>query len=229
MIAPNAGKMQTMNEPPLEAILVPAPSAQALLVLLHGWGANAQDVAALAQYLELPHCSFAFPNAPFAFPYAPTGRMWYDLPQDYAFLSQPEFRQQPQLQTSRQALLDWINSLAASTGIPLSRTVLAGFSQGGAMTLEVGLSLPVAGLMVLSGYAHAPLELGNAALPILLVHGRADLVVPLAAAHKVRDALTQAGAAVQYHELEMGHEIQPAVLELMQSFVEETVFPLDSR
>lgn len=221
-------------EATLEAIFIPAPdparsgSAPALLVLLHGWGASAQDVAALAQYIELPRFGFAFPNAPFAFPYSPTGRMWYDLPEDYAFFSQPAFRQQPQLQTSRQALLDWLHSLEASTGIPLSRTVLAGFSQGGAMTLEVGLGLPVAGLMVLSGYAHAPLDLSaGVSAPILLVHGRADQVVPLTAAQQVRDVLTQAGAAVEYHEINMGHEIQPVVLKLMQSFVEETVFPLD--
>ncbi|MBW4466407.1 MAG: dienelactone hydrolase family protein [Pegethrix bostrychoides GSE-TBD4-15B] len=213
----------------LEALFVPARPAEALLVLLHGWGANAQDVAALAQYIHLPQLSFAFPNAPFAFPHSPTGRMWYDLPADYRFFSQPGFRQSPQLQTSRQALLDWLHSLESSTGIPLARTVLAGFSQGGAMTLEVGLNLPVAGLMVLSGYAHAPLELtAELAAPILLVHGRADQVVPLRAAQQVHDALAQAGAAVEYHELNMGHEIQPAVLKLMQSFVEETVFPPNS-
>lgn len=213
----------------LDAILMPARSApaQGLLVLLHGWGANAQDVAALAQYLDLPQFGFAFPHAPFAFPYSPTGRMWYDLPEDYAFFSQPDFQQQPQLQTSRQALLDWLNSLEASTGVPLSRTVLAGFSQGGAMTLEVGLGLPVAALMVLSGYAHAPL-VGASQAPILIVHGQLDQVVPLVAAQQVRDTLRLAGAQVQYHEIKMGHEIQPAVLKLMQSFMEETVFPPNS-
>ena len=220
-----------MSLEPLEAILIPArlAPAQGLLVLLHGWGANAQDVAALVQYINLPQFSFAFPNAPFAFPYSPTGRMWYDLPEDYAFFSQPDFRQQPQLQTSRQSLLNWLHSLESSTGISLARTVLAGFSQGGAMTLEVGLDLPVAALMVLSGYAHAPLVLpGNEIAPVLIVHGSADQVVPLAAAQQVRDSLKQAGRLVQYHEIKMGHEIQPVVLKLMQSFIEETVFPPNS-
>jgi phospholipase/carboxylesterase len=197
--------------------------------MLHGWGANAQDVAALSSYLELPDFQFAFPNAPFAFPYSPLGRMWYDLPENYSFSSQPDFQQQTQLQESRQELLSWLKSLPDATGIPLSRTVLAGFSQGGAMTLEVGLQLPLAALMVLSGYAHAPLELTVQPAPkILLVHGRLDRVVPLQAAQQTRQQLAQLGIPAQYHELNMGHEIQPAVLKLMQSFIEEIVFPPNS-
>jgi phospholipase/carboxylesterase len=200
-----------------------------LLVMLHGWGANAQDVAALASYLDLPTFEFAFPNAPFAFPYSPVGRVWYDLPENYSFSSQPARSQQVQLQSSRQELLTWLKSLPDTTGIPLARTVLAGFSQGGAMTLDVGLQLPLAALMVLSGYAHTQLEATASLVPkILMVHGRSDLVVPLAAAQQTRQQLSQLGIPVQYHELNMGHEIQPDVLKLMQSFIEEIVFPPDS-
>lgn len=194
--------------------------------MLHGWGANAQDVAALAHYLDLPDFEFAFPNAPFPFPYSPIGRMWYDLPESYSFFSQPAFAQQPQIQESRQRLTDWLLSLEATTGIPLSRTVLAGFSQGGAMTLDVGLNLPLAAMMVLSGYSHAPLNLSAQQPPkILIVHGQLDQVVPLVAAQRTRESLVNQGASVQYHELSMGHEIQPVVLKLMQSFIEESVFP----
>ncbi len=193
--------------------------------MLHGWGANAQDVAALANYIDLPQFQFFFPNAPHAFPYAPAGCMWYDLPADYSFLGQPQFDQHPQLQTSRDQLTQWLRSLEAETGIPLERTVLAGFSQGGAMTLDVGLHLPVAALMVLSGYAHTPVQIPASSIPkILMVHGLLDQVVPLSAAQQTRDHLVSQGAIVQYHELTMGHEIQPIVLKLMQSFIEEIVF-----
>jgi phospholipase/carboxylesterase len=216
----------------LEALSFPAPAQppQALLVMLHGWGANAQDVAALASYLDLPNFQCFFPNAPFPFPYAPQGRMWYDLPEDYSFFNQPSPEQQTQLLTSRQELITWLKSLEGKTGVPLGRTVLAGFSQGGAMTLDVGLQLPLAALMVLSGYAHGPLTLGpgTAAPKILQVHGQFDQVVPLLAAYQARDQMDQLGATVRYHELNMGHEIQPIVLKLMQSFIEEIVFPLDS-
>ena len=193
--------------------------------MLHGWGANAQDVAALSTYLDLPDYQFFFPDAPFPHPQAPGGKMWYGLPSDYSFFSSPTFREQPELKESRSLLLEWMRSLESSTGVPLSHTILGGFSQGGAMTLDLGLALPLAGLMVLSGYLHAPLESSRLAKipPVLLVHGQQDPVVPLTAAQTVRQSLLKLGASVQYFELNMGHEIQPIVLSRMQSFIEETV------
>lgn len=218
--------LQTISIPPQNG------QAQKLLVILHGWGANAQDVAALASVLNLPDYHFAFPNAPFPHLYSPIGRVWYNFPENYSFLSQPEFSDQPELVQSRQRLTDWLLSLEATTGIPLSHTILGGFSQGGAMTLDVGLKLPVAALLVLSGYLHAPSQLTAptdfAVPPVLVVHGRQDSVVPLSAAHQVRDNLLALSVPVTYHELDMGHEIQPAVLQLMQSFVEEKGIHPDS-
>lgn len=217
----------------LQAISIPPKSAtvKGLIVILHGWGANAQDVAALASFLNLPDYHFLFPNAPFPFPYAPTGRAWYNFPDTYSSLSRPEFYDQPELVESRKQLTEWLLSLEDLTQIPLSRTVLGGFSQGGAMTFDVGLTLPVAALMVLSGYFHAPTRLTEqiqTAPPILIVHGRQDQVVPLAAAHQSRETLLALNHSVQYHELEMGHEIQPIVLNLMQRFIEEKVFSSNS-
>ncbi|NJR66011.1 MAG: alpha/beta hydrolase [Leptolyngbyaceae cyanobacterium CRU_2_3] len=216
----------------LPAISVPAKSGRTkgLLVILHGWGASAQDVAALASYLDLPDYQFLFPNAPFPHPYSPTGKMWYGLPSDYSVFSSLEFLQQTELQESRIQLVSWLQSLEKTTGIPLTRTILGGFSQGGAMTLDVGLFRPFAALMVLSGYLHplrqpSELELAKNAPaqfpPILLVHGRQDRVVPLNAAHQARDRLQQIGAGVQYFEQDMGHEIDSLVLRHMQSFIEE--------
>lgn len=193
--------------------------------MLHGWGANAQDVAALASFLHLPNYHFVFPDAPFPYLYAPLGRVWYNFPENYTFLSQSEFYDQPELTESRKHLIDWLLSLEATTGVPLSHTILAGFSQGGAMTLDVGLHLPLAALMVLSGYLHAPARLTThtdfTAPPVLMVHGRQDSVVPLSSAHQARDRLLALSIPVTYYELDMGHEIQPQVLGLMQSFIEE--------
>lgn len=156
-----------------------------------------------------------FPEAPLPHPNAAQGWMWYDFGVGYRGLSE-----------SRQLLSDWLHSLAATTGIPLSRTVLAGFSQGAAMTLDVGLSLPVAGLVALSGYLHPQAASSAQSFPpVLIVHGRRDQVVPLSAAQEARDVLIAAGASVQYHELEMGHEIQPAALALIRDFVQSVSIP----
>lgn len=207
----------------LQALTFPTSSGQppkGLFVALHGWGANYEDLASLAPYLALPDFQMVFPNAPFPHPYAPAGRMWYGLPEQFDFQSTPDFATNPQLLESRRLLLDWLPTLEETTGIPLSRTILAGFSQGGAMTLDVGMRLPLAALMVLSGYLHAPLEQVSSEMPpIFIVHGTYDPVVPLEAAQATRDSLLQVGATVDYHEYAMGHEIQPQVLKVMQSFL----------
>ncbi|MBD2079673.1 alpha/beta hydrolase [Leptolyngbya sp. FACHB-17] len=206
----------------LNAIAIPAKSGtpKGSIVILHGWGSNAQDVAFLCSLLELPDIQFFIPDAPFPHPYSTQGKMWYDL--SYANF-QADFTQRSDLQTSRKALIDWLNSLEAQSGIPLSRTILGGFSQGGAMTLEVGLSLPLAGLMVLSGYQHGALNPGEKISPILMVHGRQDQVVPIAAAHRAKANLERLNASIEYREFDMGHEISPLVLNEVYAFVQKAL------
>ena len=191
-----------------------------LLVALHGWGANAQDLASLAPYLNLPDYQMLFPDAPFPHPQAPGGRMWYGFPLGYDFQSPPDFDRQPDLAESRKLLTSWLQNLAAAVEIPLSQTILAGFSQGGAMTLDVGLQLPLAGLIVLSGYLHGPVKIEFPTCPVLIVHGKQDPVVPLAMAQQTKTELTLQGLAVNYQELNMGHEVQPAALDLIREFCE---------
>ena len=194
----------------LDAISIPAVSGRplGLVVALHGWGANAQDLAPFASLFNLPDYQFIFPNAPFPHPQVSGGRAWYSLESsNYLGLSE-----------SREQLLEWLRSLETSTGIPLNQTILSGFSQGGAMTMDVGLSLPLAGLCSLSGYLHSPPHPVSPA-PVVIVHGRQDPVVPLIAAQKARDQLSALGVEVDYHEFDMGHEIVPAVLDVMRRFI----------
>lgn len=191
-------------------------------MLLHGWGSNCQDLAGLANYMDLSDYQLVFPEAPFPHPYNPTGKMWYTFPQAYSFLGKPEFGDRPDLSTSRQQLIEFLTQLTQTANIPFSRIILGGFSQGGAMTLDVGERLPLAGLMVLSGYLHAPLQPQQTSLPpILMIHGRQDQVVPLQAAHQTRDSLQALGITPQYQEYDMGHEVQPIAFSQIQSFVKE--------
>nr|WP_225902703.1 alpha/beta hydrolase [Pseudanabaena sp. PCC 6802] len=191
---------------------IPASKTKSgVLIALHGWGANGNDLVPLAPELNLPDYEFIFPEAPFDHPQVPGGKMWYDL-------------QDPDrggLAKSRQILAEFLNSLPKTTGIPLSRTILLGFSQGGAMALDVGLRLPLAGLVCLSGYLHAIATPPKSPIsPILIVHGKQDAVVPLKAAQIARDTLLGLGAKVKYLEYDMGHEIRPAAIAQVQQFAE---------
>lgn len=203
----------------LQFISLPPSSSQpptGLIVCLHGWGANAEDTASLAPFFQLPDYQFLFPNAPFPFPHSDTGRAWYDLRSENMYAGLPE---------SRQLLISWLESLASTTGVPLSRTVLCGFSQGGAMTLDVGLKLPLAGLVVMSGYLHPDLLTTSAGdfPPSLIMHGRYDEVVPLAAAVKSREFTESLNMKVDYHEFDLGHEVSREMLNLLHNFVKNHV------
>ena len=203
---------------PLDIIFVPAQTGKPIgtIVILHGWGANHDDLGELVPYFKLPEYQFLFPNGTFDHEYSDTGKMWYS----FTGAGQLNDRSVAQLATSREILTTWIESLPASTGIPLDRTWIAGFSQGGAMTLEIGLDLPVAGLIVLSGYLHQNrAKPPQSAPPVLLVHGRQDDVVPIAAAQKSQEVLTGWGVEVQYQEFDMGHSIVPEVLQAVRQFV----------
>ncbi|MEH2402984.1 MAG: alpha/beta hydrolase [Nostoc sp.] len=203
----------------LQAITVSTASSQppaGLIVTLHGWGANAKDVASLLPLINLPDYQFILPDAPFPYPYSPVGRAWYDLRVENMYQGLAE---------SRQMLTDFLQSLESSTGVPLSRTILSGFSQGGAMTLDVGSKLPLAGLVVMSGYLHpdALTAAKSGIPPTLITHGRYDEVVPLQAALKAGETLKSLEVAVEYHEFDMGHEINPQTLEVLRNFIVNTI------
>jgi phospholipase/carboxylesterase len=180
--------------------------------MLHGWGANYQDLVPLASYFNLPDCQFLFPNAPFPHPQVPGGKSWYSLESsDYTGMAE-----------SRELLFNWVLSLEDATGVPLSRTILSGFSQGGAMILDVGLTLPVAGLCSLSGYLHFQPEAVDFNFPpVFMVHGKQDPVVPLIMAQQAKDKLTALGVNIDYHEFDGGHEIPLKAIALMQQFIEK--------
>jgi len=185
-----------------------------LLVVLHGWGANYQDFVPFAKVLNLSSFGYMFPNAPFDHFQVPGGRAWYAL----------ENKEFTGLAESRQLLIDWLNSLEKTTGVPLERTIMAGFSQGGAMTLDVGLTLPLAALCSFSGYLHyQPQQSDRTYPPTLIVHGTGDPVVPLQAAEKARDELTKIGVEVQYQAFKMAHEVKDEAIALFKEFITKEV------
>ncbi len=184
----------------------PLLDPQGWLVLLHGWGANAQDLLSLAPILHLENWQVYCLEAPWPHPQIPAGKMWYNL---------EDLVTKPGLRESRNALLHWLTT----ADLDLRRAVLAGFSQGGAMTLEVGLGLNCRGLVVWSGYLHSGLSLTSPAPPTLMIHGQQDAVVPVGIAQASVHELKGAGISVAYHELNMGHEINAEALTLARNFI----------
>ena len=191
-----------------------------LLVLLHGWGANAQNVAGLIEAINMVAIPFKglVPDAPFDHPMAPGGKQWYGFPANYDFRRPYDFEQQSDLLESRKLLTGWMKSLPEKTGIPLEKTMMGGFSQGGAMTLDVGPQLPLAAMLVLSGYGHAPIAKCVTERPVLVIHGRQDPVVPLAKALDTKAQLEQQGLSVTYREFDMGHEVSLDALRVASQF-----------
>ncbi|MDX2256555.1 MAG: alpha/beta hydrolase [Pseudanabaenaceae cyanobacterium bins.39] len=192
---------------------LPNPEADGVIVALHGWGANCDDLISLAPVVGLQNYQWICPEAPFDHP-MPNGKMWYDLQSfDTAGLAQ-----------SCELLCDFLEELPTLTGIPLQKTFLLGFSQGGAMTLDVGFEFPLAGLIALSGYLHINeeelQELSQEPLPpILIAHGVEDTVVPIAVARNTKELFERLGIQLEYEEYVMSHEIRPETCDRIYQFV----------
>lgn len=204
-----------------KAIPEAAPAdSDKLIVLLHGWGANAQDVAGLIEAINMISIptKALLPDAPFNHPAVPGGRAWYNFPPGYDFRMPHNFESQADLQESRQLLKAWLSSLPEKTGIPLEKTIMGGFSQGGAMTLDVGPQLPLAAMVILSSYSHAPIAQCITPRPVLVIHGRQDPVVPLAKALDTKAQLEQQSLPVTYREFDMGHEVSLEALKVASQF-----------
>lgn len=193
-----------------------APNPTASVIWLHGLGADGNDFVPIVRELDLSGCPairFVFPHAT-AIPVTLNGgyvmRAWYDI-LGADLVKREDAAGLRKSQTAIEALI----AQEIARGIPADRIVLAGFSQGCAMTLQTGLRHPekLAGLLCLSGYL--PLSAVTAAerhpanqhAPIFMAHGRADPVVPIQRAEQSRDLLAALGYGIEWHEYPMQHSV----------------------
>jgi phospholipase/carboxylesterase len=172
--------------------------AKQLVVLLHGLGADGQDLIDLATHWApaLPDAAFVAPDAPEACDMGPYGRQWFSL-QD----RRPALMAAGAL-TARGALDGFLDAELGRLGLPGSALALAGFSQGCMMALYTGLrrAVPPAAILGYSGALLAPESLAAEIMarpPVLLVHGEADDIVPVEATRAAEAALRQAGVPVE--------------------------------
>ena len=193
------------------------PQPTASIVILHGLGADGSDFVPVAGELDLAAVGpvrFVFPHAPVRPVTINNGHVmpaWYDI----LSLDGIHRREDEAGLRASQALVDALIAKEKSRGVPAGRIVLAGFSQGCAMTLMTGLRHDerLAGLVGLSGYlplaakAEAERHTANADLPIFMAHGTHDPVIAIARARESRDLLTAMGHPVEWHEYAMPHSV----------------------
>jgi phospholipase/carboxylesterase len=224
--------MSDTPEPLLECVEMQTQSAPtASIIWLHGLGADGYDFVPLVRELQ----ALGAPAARYVFPHAPERavtinggyvmRAWYDiLTADIDRREDPAGIRQSQQQV--QALI----GREVARGTAPSRIVLAGFSQGGAITLQAGLRQrePLAALVVLSAYlplaSTVPAEITPAgrSTSIFMAHGQEDTVIPIDRARASRDALVGVGCGVQWHEYAIPHSVSEDEMRALAHFLGET-------
>jgi len=196
----------------------PAPTAS--VIWMHGLGADGYDFVPIVKEIEANTIPGLADGVRFIFPHAPmrpvtinngmTMRAWYDI----KMVDLVRMEDDQGLRAS-QAEIEKLIAREKERGIPARRIILAGFSQGGAVTLQAGLRHPerLGGLMVLSSYlplagtVKAEAVATNSDVPILMVHGSGDQVINIARATASRDQLKELGYQVEWHEYPMEHSV----------------------
>ena len=189
------------------------------VIWLHGLGADGHDFAPIVPELvrkEWPALRFVFPHAPVMPVTINSGyamRAWYDIVSlDF---SQPR----EDAGGVRRAIseVDALIHRERDRGVPPNRVILAGFSQGGAVTLAAGLrrDSPLLGLVALSTYLPLAAETAaeatpkGLATPVFMAHGTQDAVVPLAAGQKSVELMKALGVDVALRRYPMPHSVSP--------------------
>jgi phospholipase/carboxylesterase len=206
-----------MAEELLEALEVETGAAPgAAVIWMHGLCADGSDFVDIVPVLGLPASlavRFVFPHAPMQPVTINAGmvmRAWYDVRHDTGARREDE----PGVRAS-QRHIEALIAREKARGVPASRLVLAGFSQGGAMALHTGLrhAERLAGIMALSCFlpladrVAAEASTANRTVPIFMAHGTHDPVIPLARARHGSEVLTGLGYPVEWHEYPMPHSV----------------------
>ena len=193
-----------------------APNPEIAVIWLHGLGADGNDFVPLVNELDLsglPGIRFVFPHAK-TMPVTVNGgyvmRAWYDITGAELIRREDEGGLRAS-QRDVEALI----AREKARGIPASRIILAGFSQGCAMTLQTGMRHPekLAGMLCLSGYLPLAGVVAqerseeSLATPIFMAHGTHDNVVPFARAQQSAQVLKELGYQVEWHQYTMQHTL----------------------
>lgn len=189
-----------------------------LVVLVHGYGADGNDLIGLAPHWQslLPTVAFAAPNAPTRTPGAP-GYQWFPISRI------DPHEMQKGVEIAGPVLEEYLDAELARLGLPPENLALAGFSQGTMLSLHVGLRRKIkpAAIVGFSGMLPAPPPESAASYPpVLLTHGDSDQVIPPQALFMAANQLGLSGVAVQWHLAGgMGHGIDPEGMAMAGQFL----------
>lgn len=204
----------------------------ASIIWLHGLGADGHDFESIVPELNLPESlkiRFIFPHAP-SIPVTVNGGYvmpaWYDIYGGGVLDGEDE----EGLRRSQKQIIELIEA-ENKKGVSAKRIILAGFSQGGAMTLFAGLRYPqkLAGLMVLSGYLPmaealtAEMSEANAKTAVFMAHGKQDSVVPFKGARISKEFLLKRGLPVEWHEYAMQHSLHPQEIKDISAWIQRAL------
>ncbi len=198
-----------------------------LVVLLHGYGADGNDLLGLADPLapHMPDTVFLAPNAPEKSAMNPMGFQWFPIPWIDGSSQEAADAGMARAVADLNAFLD---DVMAAEAVPADRVILLGFSQGTMMSLHVGPRRrdAVAGIVGFSGRLLAPETLPDEVRvrpPVLLIHGDADEVVPPQSLPQAAEALEHAGWEEVYaHVMKgTGHGIAPDGLSIALAFMRD--------
>ena len=196
------------------------PTPAASVIWMHGLGADGYDFVPVVKELEINTLPGLAGGVRFVFPHAPMRavtinggmrmRAWYDI----AHLDMANRADETGIDESI-AQVDALIAREAGRGIPPERIILAGFSQGGAVTLAAGLrrKTPLAGLVALSTYLPAPgkaadaLQPGAERQPLFMAHGLYDPVIPYAGGEQSAAMMQRMGFAPAWHRYPMAHQV----------------------
>lgn len=202
-------------------------TVRSVVVFLHGYGANGDDLLGLADPLgdHMPDTLFVAPDAPESIPGMPTGYQWFPIP--WLDGSSQEAAERG-MQAAVDDLNAFLDALMVDEDVLPEQVVLFGFSQGSMMSLHVAPRRddPVAGIVAFSGRLLEPETLADAVrvrMPVLLVHGDADEMVPVQALPEAVEALQKAGFRdVFAHVMKgTGHGISPDGLGVALAFMRD--------
>ena len=199
---------------------------EGLLVLHHGRGADEHDLLTLGDVLDPEHrLHVVTPRAPLT-PPGSSGYHWYLVPR-------VGFPDPDTFQAARAQLGELHDELWQRTGIAPERTVLGGFSMGAVMSYAMALSAerPVpAGVLAFSGFIPTverwqPALAGRTAVRVFIAHGRRDQVIDVGFARAAAQRLRDAGLAVDYHESDAVHHIDPREIPAAGTWLRDTLEP----